>query len=372
MCSLESLKFSFIFMNKAYKKDLHADKIMLVIFCATLGFVITLKAINANVIQYATLPKVVTFQTRDDSTNKAVYFNLDVTSAFAIDMDSTNKAQMPKGKIVNNNILYHENRFFPIWGMLILVMITIASGSAPVFIEQFIRLKKDFSVGKVAAAKALLCTVLIAGFLIVSNSSGVGYYKPPDIIHDFHILFKNGSILEYIVGATILLVMPVIAVMFLVGACSDQLLNAKITKDNAAKFTSKFATLNAVLLNSLYVLSAIVVFTVLTSGTLKETIKATVQIEGFDIFPTEVTYAYGIFFSLFLCVLYIPVFFYLKQQVDYFRTVVSGMNEPREFKEKILAGIEIKTSPLDNLKTTLTVLAPLITSLLPENLQFLQ
>lgn len=359
-------------MYDANKKGLRSDKIILVIFCATLGFIITLHAINNNLIQYATLPKLVTFQTIDDSTGKNVFFNLDVKSIFAIDNDSTNKATIAKGKIVNKNILYHENRFFPIWGMLILVMITIASGSAPVFIDQFIRLKKDFNVGIVAVAKALLYTILIAGFLIVSNSSGVGYYKPPDIICDFHILFKNGKILEYIVGSTILLVIPVIAVMFLVGSCSDQLLSGRITKDIAARLTGKFATLNTVLLNSLYVLSAIVVFTVLTSGTLKETIKATVQIEGFDIFPTEISYAYGIFFSLFLCVIYIPISFYLKQQVDYFSNIVSDMDEPVEYKEKILAGIAIKNSPLDNLKTALTVLAPLITSLLPENLHFLQ
>jgi len=118
-------------------------------------------------------------------------------------------------------------------------------------------------------------------------------------------------------------------------------------------------------------LSVIVVFSVLTSGTLKETIKATVHIEGYDIFPAEVSYAYGIFFSLFLCVVYMPVYFYLKRQYSYFKTVLNGMEDFGDAKEKLLASLDFKTSALDNLKTAITMLAPFITSFLPENLHFI-
>jgi len=359
-------------MENNNQPKLRSDKIILIVLCATLGFIVTLYTINANLIQYATLPKVVAFKTYDAGIKDCVYFNLKVKPAYAVDTIGTSKTAEDSATVIHNSLLYHENRFFPIWGMLILVMITIAAGACPVFIDQFITLKKDFKVDTVPVIKAVAYTVLIAVFLIASNSSGIGYYKPPDIIDDFHIIFKNGSILEYIVGATILLVAPVIAVMFLVGAAADKLLSRKITKDNASTIAHKLGVLNQVLLNGLYALSVIVVFTVLTSGTLKETIKATVQIEAFDIFPTEVSYAYGIYFSLFLCVIYMPVFFYLKQQVSSFRGVVAGMDYLGETKEAILANTDLKTSALDNIKTAITVLAPLITSFLPENLHFLK
>lgn len=348
-----------------------SNSIIFIVVFATIGFMVTEHFINANLIQYSTLPKTISFKVHDEAKNakdSVVIFNLPVKSGFAIDT----VAKQPAAPFIigETNILYHQNPFFPVWAMLILVMITIASGSFPIFTDQIIQLKKSFNLSIKPVLQAIIYAVLIAVFLEVANASGKGYYNPPKIINDLDILFKNGSILPGIVLSTIILVLPVIAVMFLVGPSSDKLLELEINKDNAVKIANGLEMLNQVLRNALSVLSVIVVFTVLTSGTLKEAIKATVHIEGYDIFPTEISYAYGIFFSLFLCVIYIPVYFYLKQQYSYFKNSLAGINDLGDTKEKVLASLDFKSSAMDNLKTALTVLAPLITSFLPENLHF--
>ena len=220
--------------------------------------------------------------------------------------------------------------------------------------------------------KGSLFAILIAVYLILSSSSGKGYYNPPKIIDDFHILLTGGNILVGIVIATIFLMLPVLIVMFLIGPASDKLFIRKITKQNAEKAADGLEQLNQVLRNALQVLSVIVVFTVLTSSALKDSIKATVEIEGYDIFPASVSYVYGMYFSLFLCIMYMPIYFYLKRQYNYLKDAVAETGESDENKQKVLNAVDFKSSALDNLKLALTVLAPLLSSFLPENIHFLK
>jgi hypothetical protein len=342
--------------------------IIITVVCAAAGFIITKSFMNENLIQYASLPKTVSLKVHDGAKNESdsVVFNLPVISKFAI--DTFPPETEIKSNVVERNILFHENPYFPVWGMLVLVMITIASGSVPVFVAQILQLKRNFGLDGKQIAAGIIFAVIVAIFLALSNSSAGGYYRPQKILSDFHIIFNNGNMLVGIVVATILLMLPIFTAMFLIGPACDKLLNQKISKDNIEIVATKFEMLNQSLRGALQVSAIIVVFTVLTSGTLKETIKATVEIKGYDIFPTEVSYTYGIFFSLFLCVIYLPIYFYLKQKYIDLKGAAAGISDLGENKEKVLAAIDFKTSAIDNLKTALTMLAPLLSSFLPENL----
>jgi len=344
--------------------------IIIVVAFAAAGFLITKYFISENLIQYSTLPTTISFKVHDEAKGEgdSVIFNLPVVSKFSI--DTFPKETEAKGSIIERNILYHENPYFPVWGMLVFVMITIASGSVPVFIDQVLQLKKNFKLNWKQIATGIFFALLIATFLALSSSSDIGYYHPPEILRDFHILFKNGNVLVGIVFGTILLVLPILTAMFLIGPASDKLLDQDINKDNIEATANKLEILNQSLQIALQVLAVIVVFTVLTTGALKETIKATVEIRGFDIFPTYISYVYGLFFSLFLCVIYLPIYFYLKQKYIYLKAAAAGMVELGDNKEKVLSAVDFKSSAMDNLKTALTMLAPLISSFLPENLHF--
>jgi len=344
--------------------------ILITVICATAGFIITKYFMNENLIQYASLPKTISFKVHDGakSGDDSVIFNLPVISKFPIDTFSHETET--KSRVVEENVLFHENPYFPVWAMLVLVMITIASGSVPVFVGQVWQLKNNFNLDWKQIAIGIGFAILMVVFLVLSNSSVRGYYHPPKILEDFHILFKNGNLLLGIVVATTVLVLPVITAMFLIGPASDNLLRDGVNKDNIEAVANKLEILNQSLRSALQVLAVIVVFTVLTSGTLKETIKGILEIKGYDIFPTEVSYVYGIFFSLFLCVIYFPIYFYLKQKYVHLKAIAAGMVELGDKKEKVLEAVDFKTSAFDNLKMALTVLAPLISSFLPENLHF--
>jgi hypothetical protein len=349
--------------------------IILVVIFATIGSVIAALVINNNIIQYSSPPKQISIIVRDGSkaqndSKDSVVFNLAVIPKFPI--GTFIPAETTTSNIIERNMLYHQNAVFPVWGMLIIIMITIASGSVPVFIAQIIQLKTTFNLGTKQVVAGFIYAIIILVYLAISSSAGKGYYNPPKIIDDFHILLTKGNILNGIVVATILLMLPAITVMFLIGPASDTLFKKKITKLNFETTVNQLELLNQLLENSLRVLSVIVVFSVLTSSALRESIKATIEIDRYDIFPTEVSYVYGLYFSLFLCVIYIPVYYYLKQQYNYLKTASVEAEDLGENKEKVLSSINLNNSAIDNIKVALTVLAPLLSSFLPENLHFLK
>src|SRR5690349_11652993 len=116
-------------MGTPYLKKASSNNIIWIVVFAIIGFTVTEYFINAKLVQYTSLPKTISFKVQDwgNASKDSVIFNLRVKSGFAID---TITRQSPEpGSILERNILYHQIPFFPVWGMLILVMITIASGS---------------------------------------------------------------------------------------------------------------------------------------------------------------------------------------------------------------------------------------------------
>ncbi len=346
--------------------------IILIVLFATIGCIICTFIINNNIIQFSSLPKDITIKVRDGAlgSKDSVIFNLPVKSK--IPLASYNPGSVELSTKVERNMLYHQNSFFPVWGMLILIMITVASGSVPAFIAQIIYMKNSFELNKNQIIYSLLYAILILFFLAVSNSAGKGYYTPQKIIDDFHILLTSGKIIEGIVLATILLMIPVLTLVFLIGPASDTLFKSEITKINFKKAAQSLNQLNQQLRSALQILAIIVVFSVLTSSALRESIKATIEIGGYNIFPTEVSFVYGMYFSLFLCITYIPVHYYLSQQYNYLKSLSFDSEDLDKEKEAVLSLYNLKSSALDNIKMALTVLAPLLSSFLPENLHFLK
>ena len=128
--------------------------------------------------------------------------------------------------------------------------------------------------------------------------------------------------------------------------------------------------LNKKLENALQLLAVIIVFSVLTSGALGETMRAIFKIDGFNIFPKEISYVYGTYFSLFLCIIYVPVYYYIKLNYEELKDQASTIEETAAEKgtyDKIFGEVRFKNTPLENVKLALTVLSPLLTSLLPSH-----
>jgi hypothetical protein len=82
-----------------------------------------------------------------------------------------------------------------------------------------------------------------------------------------------------------------------------------------------------------------------------------------------------LYFSLFLSIIYIPVYFYIKQNYNRLKEKANELNPPDDVKEKpwykdLFGDTRFEGTALDNLKLAFTLMAPLLTSFLPESLHF--
>lgn len=356
--------------------------ISIVIF-AVVAFAVTSFLLKMNTIQYSSMPATVIVKINDpNKAGKTEYRKLPAHSNLPID---TVKRSFDKGTYIGENILFHQNPAFLMWTMLICIMISIAAGSVPAFVGQIIQLKEDFKLKPVHIRSGIFCAFALTLFLGFTNMRLPGYYAPPAIMNDLHILFKTPNAPNWIVVITIALMLPALTVIFLVGICSDKILSAtqKIDDDPEQTLavkdieiaTAKLKIIHKALQNVLQVLAVIVVFTVLTSTALGQSLKSTVGIDGFDLYPKEASLVYGLYFSLFLCIIYIPVYFYIKQNYNRLKEKANELNPPDEIKEKpwykeLFADTKFEGTALENLKLAFTILAPLLTSFLPESLHF--
>lgn len=356
-----------------------SNGILLVVLFASLGYYCTYKAINNYAIQYTVLPSTMPITVMDNQKNasipKHVVYDLPVHSLLPIDSIKVNKRISGSIKKEDETpILYHQIPIFLIWATLICMMITVAAGSFPVFIAQMIELKKNFNLNTIQFLGGPFYAIVLVFFLYltIGGNTLFGYNKPDAVINQFNILFSDGAILNYLVFATIILLTPCLALVFLVALASDN-----IIKDDKIDFIAikssvkKIGYLNKKLEAVLQVLAIVIVFSVMTSGALGQSIRAIVKIDGYEIFPKEVSLVYGAYFSLFLCVIYIPVYYYIKLNYELLKDQAAIIEENAVEKgtyNLIFGEVQFKNTPLENVKLALTVLSPLITSILPNHI----
>jgi hypothetical protein len=270
------------------------------------------------------------------------------------------------------DVLFHRAPVFMVWLMLTLIMITVASGASPVFTALSLRIKKYFGLSGRQFGLSVLFAVL---FLIIMGMFPMvlkGFLKPVTLAGLFNILLDNERIIPATVAAMLVLVLPIIVVKFLVVFAANKSTKRELDKEGFEIAAKQLNYLSEVLLSALQVLAVIVVLTVFASRALNDSIKSLISIEGAPT-ATEVSYVYGLYFSLFLGMLYIPVYFYLRQQSLYLRQQLDAYQQmttekDEKWNEKVAGLFLVKNSALENLKLALTVLAPLISGFLPDHL----
>lgn len=394
--------------------------IVIVIF-ASVAYFLTSTYLKKNLIQYSTLPKEIGIKVWDASEKDVVVFTLPVIRKLRIDslpqcsknnglanclpLISKHRTDSLTHGIQTNdslrtNILFHQNPIFLVWIMLVSIMIAIAAGSFPAFIVQIRQLKDRYKLNSrqfFTGVTYSMIVVLILGLNsceIKGYTDLIGYYKPPDIINDFHILLKHDYIINCIVIATTILSIPAFLVIFLTAISSDNISFKNSIKksekgdDAIQNYTDdelvkqkkmamevvarQFEFLNQSLKGAMQILAIIVVFSVLTSSALRMSIKSVIEIKYYDIFPVEASYVYGMYFSLFLCIMYIPSYIYLKNRFTQFKEYINSQEVDEQWSQSVLGTVKFEGTALDNLKLAITILAPLITSFLPDSLHFIK
>jgi hypothetical protein len=355
--------------------------ILLVVLISTFTYSAVSYIITHNAIQYTTFPKSINVWVYDRLQGHEVLRVLPVHSKLPIDtvkpfLDQVKQGNVSTAAPVVGDILYNENSTFIVWTMLTCIMITVAAGSVPVFINQLIDLKKKFELKPRQVFFSVAYALVLAAFLAFTNRKLPGYYNPNMVIRDLHILFKNANLLDNIVLLTIVLILPAITLIFMIGISSNNILSDTHDVKKAADAVKKINLLNGLLNGVLQIVAVIIVFTVFTTSALGVSIKSTVEVEGLDLFPKEVSYVYGLYFSLFLCIVYVPAYYNIKQNYNRLKENTANLDltdaETTTWYKELLGNSKIEGSALDNVKLALTVLAPLLTSFLPEGMHLMK
>jgi hypothetical protein len=303
--------------------------------------------------------------------------SLDGNLRIEIDPDTlviTPDLKIKEVTVKGKNLLFNLNPSLVVWTMLIIMMVTIASASFPAFIWQIKHIIKFFELRLKHFLQAVILALSIITFLSIYHYTMTGFYKPSDIIDNFGILFKNGNVINTVVISTLLLQIPLLIVIFLVGIAAETITVDLSKKQSLEKAIIKFNMLNQLLTGALQVLAILVVFSVLTTSALQQSIKSALIIKSIDISPPELSYVYGLFFTLFLAIIYIPVQLFLRYRINSLKQDIQiqsqNENEDNQQTYKNMIGqLNVGGTALDNLKLAFTVLAPLISGFLPEQLK---
>ncbi|HYG52463.1 MAG TPA: hypothetical protein VD905_16240 [Flavobacteriales bacterium] len=362
--------------------DLQSYGIFIVIACSILSYLFIYHKINVNIVQYT--PKVKTFsvyashKSEGDTTviafTKNTIKNDSTKDAFFVVEEPYEKGQLvPGANIKLRHYVFHKNSMFMVWLMLILVMVTLAGGCFAGYIFQIVDLMQKHNLKWQSLANSALFLACIGLFLWQSNKQLQGYNKPDDIINQFGILLKNGAILDLIVNFTVFLISPLLFYMFMIGMACDHLVPEKDDQQELEAAAKKLEKLNGLLRTTLRVLSCVVAFSVITSSALRLAIKNALNFDEktFDVFPAEASLVYGLYFSLFLGIMYVPIYLYLKHTANKLRTKIKTKQSTPEEKtwgEQMLGRIKFDGSLTENFKLAMIMFTPFITSVLPASL----
>jgi hypothetical protein len=194
----------------------------------------------------------------------------------------------------------------------------------------------------------------------------------------FHVLLKHPCVLNFIVGANIVLCIPMIVVSFrcsfIAYTIAGKLENGK-DKNNIEWAVKSFKNLNGKLNNALQVLAVIIVMTILTTSALRQSLIAVLHAHNFEIFPIQSVYAYGLFFSVFLALVYVPNYLFMKysssQVIDHLNSKKNAVGTQEAlWAEQLLSVMQIGKTSMDSIKLVITVLSPLLSIVIPDKLHF--
>ena len=351
---------------------LSPNPVLFIMAVSSMAFVLSFQYLKTHMVQYSDLPKSITLLTTEKSIasksngNKWYQFNLRVTNIRPI--DSANIAGKPANFKITTDIMCHQNTAFMKWVLLISIMFAFAAGTFVFFCYTVLITKKLFQFNKFLIFGGIIASIGLVTILFFRNNQVMGFYYLPQLIDDFNILLTDGSVLMYIELTMVLLACPGLIAIFLNALAASKLLLTDFSVK--AELKDAIAKHNYLREKTLYIvqaLSVLVVFSVITSESLGNAIKSIIQIDGFDVYPKEMSLVYGAIFSAFLCIIYIPIYFYLKNIKTNLAEKIMNLSQlsPEEKNQILLENFTKADAGLyGSLKMVLTVATPLLSGIL--------
>lgn len=324
-------------------------------------------ALDSLKVVYKNQFEIVPSTTKKKSSEDQVIIDSYQVSSAVVAKKSKTQTKEKVHRVDISKTLFHQNVPFLAWTMLIFILLGIAGGAMPYFAAEAWNLKRKFEIGWWIVVIGFISSIAFAIIAGVFAGQGNGLYKPDEFIDHMGVLLENGAMLKTIVLITMVLQVTIFTTIFLIPVAANRIQAIKDDKASITEAARKFELLERVLKKCLHVLAILVVFSGLTSSALAASIKNTIEISGFEIFPQEISFAYGLLFSFFLAMIYLPVHAYIRFKSRTFIDDLSDSNQDTlDHLDKVKDLILVKQGALQSFKVAFTVIAPLVTSFLPQ------
>jgi hypothetical protein len=265
-----------------------------------------------------------------------------------------------------DQLMFNRDPVLLVWMTLVSIMVAFSLSCQPLFIAVIGRLIND-GLPSAAVRLRVGIALVIGSSLVLLPLLSAHLWSANDVTRLFGIVLgKNGSLVVP-VGITILGACTGVTAMLCVGARAAQLgEDYARQRIDAENLELKLKGASRLLRFALSSLAILVTFAVLTSGALRESILGMVQVNGLDVFPIEFVRMYGLFFTVFLAIIYIPMHLQLLSVAELIDTAKDTSTEANDKKSGVLNAL-----PWNEIKTSIAVLLPVISGFLPEQLHHL-
>lgn len=261
----------------------------------------------------------------------------------------------------------NQNPSLTIWMMTIAMMVGTALGLVLPISFQIKRLLKKFRTSAAAFAGLIFLTLLIGVFLMLTSKGNPGLIMSAfNIIEEFQVLLYDATQLMTLIYLTMGIGLVAVFGMLLVNYCITRL--SLLANNDPAGILYLFRLLNDSLHFFLMAISVLILFSVITSALIQQSIDTVMTIRGFTLFPTEFIYAYGLIFTIFLAAIYIPIHYHLKAEGKRIADQLRESNES-EFTEEKAKQLEMKEPTKKSIQVLLTILAPILGSVFTDLLK---
>lgn len=275
--------------------------------------------------------------------------------------------------IPGEKIFFHHNSYFLIWGYAFSVLVAISFAFILPVLGSIVNIHREIGLNLWYIIKGTIPTIGLIWVTIWIVRSGVGigdyYLTFPQVMESFHVLLNHSeqtvttiSILAAI-GAGLACVG-----MFVVNSTMTKIDTTMPLKEQERKFNVLVR-----LLNFFFLIVAIIVSgTILASVFLREALLQALHAPAELIAPTDFLYVHGFIFSLILALIYVPLFLQLKRKgnelLEHASDAASNMSD--DTTVQLSDTFQMNFGKYQTTKTIITIMAPILTSLLTKALEF--
>jgi len=330
-------------MNESPIK-LTGTRVVLMIWIAIVAFIGCLGLVNSRILPYSG-KKSYTIVTQDTD---SVCFSpvVQKVDSLAVPIQKQTK------QFSSARLAFNQNPKLLIWMLLFAVLFTLSMCLIPFWTSIVISVQRKFRIpARVVVMNSI--SVLLIGILVVLTSGGMVSGKLLSafaIIDEFDILLRDTTILIVFMRCTVIAVMIALCGMLMINSTID------VCSTDEALGKESFPFLKNALAALLSSVSAIIMLAIMTTSMIQQAIDGVLTIKGLVIFPSELVYLYGLMFTIFLAILYVPISLRLANLEK--KLVPAGKDSPGNTLGKV--------SAVKSLQPILSIFAPLLGSIFSE------